>query len=239
MDHAATQLRIPEYTLEALPSGDEVEALTQIVEKRASQGWMLIEACGDEKRKPVLIFEKRPDDSKRAIKVERIPSAGIGDEVINVRQKLNDLNAAGWRTMTVLDSPITKPIGVFFQTDMKPADSVLLIESLSVGVFENTGKVLLNEIMARELKDDLRLLTIMHGGLYPVLIFGTDKQKSRDEFLVEYACKGVFQNKTESLEGLIKARAKEGWSVVGAFEDGYAWPVVAFRKPVKSDHQDD
>jgi hypothetical protein len=174
MDQTATQLRIPEYKLEPLPPGDEVASLQKIVETRASESWMLIEACGDEKRKPVLIFEKRPSDAKRAVKVQRIPGAGAGDEIVDVRQKLSDLNVEGWKPMTVLDSPVSKPIAVFFQTDKKPADPFLLIESLSIGIFENTGKVLLNEVMTHELKDDRRLLTIMHGGLYPVLIFGSD-----------------------------------------------------------------
>lgn len=226
----------PEYKVEHLtPGQDELASLLKVVEQQADLGWELVEACGDEKRSPVLIFEKRPESATRTYKVEHIPTIAGADEITAVNYRLAELNEAGWKPLTVLDSPVTRPIGVFVESAARPAEPRLLVEPVPLGVFEKTEPVLMKELLAQQLKDRRRLITIMHGGLHPVLIFGSAPPEGSDEFLIEYARQGIFKNETRSLIELIVQRQQEGWYVAAAFEDEWLWPCVVLRREMTAE----
>lgn len=224
-----------EYKIEKLQkqSGEsEIEALRRIVTDFAAKGWDVIEICGDEVRKPVLIFRKCPNDVKHELRVEEVPSIKHHNEIDELRQALWDMNDQGWFPLTVLDSPWQKPVAVYKKMDTKPADSELTVIGLSKGIMEKLAKAIDNELVQQQVITRRKLQTIMNKGLQPVLIFVSNKSKAPQEYLIEYAQAGVFSNQTKSLADLISARAQEGWQVEGAFEDTFFWPCVVFNREV-------
>ncbi len=227
----------PVYKVEPLkkePHETDAQALERILNVEADSGWEIVEACGDETRHPQLIFTKRADTATPEYKVVEVPGVVGSTEVQDVNEMLDSMNADGWLPLTVLDAPLARPIGVFKHVNVKPANENVIAVLLPLGVFEKTEPALMEELTSRALRDRRSLITIMHFGLYPALVFTTSENVPHEEYLVEYAQSGIFRNETKSLNELIAARAKEGWFVSGAFEDELLWPCVVFRRPISA-----
>lgn len=225
----------PVYKVEPLRKEHQetdVHALERILTVEADRGWEIVEACGDETRQPQLIFTKRTDTATAQYRVVEVPGVIGSTEVQDVNEMLDSMNADGWLPLTVLDAPLARPIGVFKQVTEKPANENVIAVLLPLGVFEKTEPAIMEEVTSRALRDRRTLITIMHFGLYPALVYTTNDSTPHEEYLVEYANSGIFRNETKSLSDLIAARAKEGWFVSGAFEDELLWPCVVFRRPI-------
>ena len=209
----------------------EVKAIKRMVSERAEKGFELIEACGDEVRMPNLIFANTLTGGiKTELKVEEIPHVKGKGKVDEIRNRLLDLNQDGWFPLCVLDSPLTPPIAVFSKSDKAPAVSRIEVIPLAISLLGQTAKVIEEEVLTQQLKDDLQLRTVMASALAPVLIFLPKDKKGLYEYLVEHAKGGLFSNASRRLADLIRSRSLEGWQVCGAFEDETFMPCVVFRR---------
>ncbi|HEY9678810.1 MAG TPA: hypothetical protein V6C76_12440 [Drouetiella sp.] len=231
MDQSSTTARSFEYHVVPVKqnSGEnQADAVHRLVKEMAAKSWEIVEACGDEIRKPSLIFVKSENVNADNYMVEIVPHFKGRGEVDDIREQLWKRHDEQWKVLTVLDSPLSPPVGVYKKdTSLSPADSMKVV-IIPVSLLENTSEIIKKEIMQQELHYTCRLQTVMHCGLTPVLILLSHSGKPEIEYLVEHAKGGIFSNHAKKLQEVIDSRAKEGWEVCGAFEDESLMPCVVF-----------
>jgi hypothetical protein len=235
MDATAASARVLEYRVEPLSktAGEsDTDAAKRILGELAGLGWEIVDSCGDEVGKPVLIFQKRKYGTPNPdYRVEEIPHARGEDEIREVSEKIWQLKEEGWLPECILDSPVSNPVGIFSKST-RPTEPVLVkVVVVAVGMFEKTTEMIVNELLDQQVRNNFSVTCIMHGGLNPVLVLQSKELDKPYEYLVEHAKGGIFSNTTTKLTDLISTRADEGWEVCGAFEDSFLWPCVVFRRP--------
>jgi hypothetical protein len=212
----------------------DADAVRKLLVANRAEGWEVVDSCGDEIRMPVLIFRKAASDMVPEYRVEEIPHARKQDELQAVSDRLWSLRDEGWICQCVLDSPISVPVGIFSQSTQPLTDKQIKVIIVTAGMFEKTINTIVEELLDQQVKDNLGLQCVMHGGLNPVLIMMTKDSTNPFEYLVEHAKGGIFSNQSRKLTELIESRAAEGWDVCGAFEDSFMFPCVIFRRETTS-----
>ncbi len=235
MGTTAAGKEIHEYAVVPLArqSGESDEAaLQRILSEQAQLGWQVVDSCGDEVRRPVLIFRKLAGGARPTLyTVERVPHIKGQDDIADVRERLWKKKEEGWIPACVLDSPVTPPVAVFRKAESSTEGLLLKVSEVSPTILEKIEEAIVYELLDQQVRDNLTAECIMHGGVNPVLILLTKDTEQPFEYLVEHAKGGLFKNQTSKLTALITARAAEGWQVCGAFEDSFFWPCVVFRRP--------
>lgn len=231
----STTARSLEYQVVAVKnqSGEhQVDAVRRVVNEMAGKGWEPVEACGDEIRMPSLIFVKTAAVSAADFLVEEVPHVKGQGEVDEIRETLWRRHDEGWKVLTVLDSPMSPPVGVYKKdSNLSAADSMKVV-LIPVSITKSNAETIKREIMEQELHTKCKLQSVMHTGLSPVLILLSHEGKADTEYLVEHAHGGIFSNQTKKLQEIIDLRSKEGWAVCSAFEDVTLFPCVVFCKDV-------
>jgi len=219
------------YSVEALHKkhGEtEAVAIQRIVNERAKDGWELVEACGDEIRRPSLIFVSEPGAKSSEYLAEAVPHAKGHGDIDDLRDTLINRHDDGWLVLTVLDSPLSPPVAVFKKADMKPGERTTKLVILPISILGSTANTVKKEISEQEVRNNCRLRSIMHSGLAPVLIFLENTGEPECEYHVEHASGGFFVGHDKRLTDLINLRDREGWKLCGAFEDESLLPCVVF-----------
>ncbi len=215
------------------PRQDEtdVEALRRILNHFALEGWEIVDICGDEVRMPNLIFHRteRLGHIPQYIVDEIQPEKGQTDEQAVNDKFIQYLNTS-WIPACVLDKLFSPPVVVMKKIERPCLD----VRAIKVGtdLFENTENTLVQELLIHQMKDNLALACVMHGGIDPMLIMISKDPNVHYEYLVEHAKGGIFKNQATSLAELIQRRTEEGWQVAGTFEDTLFWPCVIFQRNV-------
>lgn len=223
-----------EHRIEAFkPRSDEtdVDALRRILNNLALAGWEIIDICGDEVRMPNLIFHRTESlGHVPQYIVEEVHCEKDQSEEQAVSDKFIQYLNTSWVPACVLDKLFSPPVVVMKKID-KPCHDV---RSIQVGqdIFENIEDTLVQELLVHQMKDNLELACVMHGGIDPMLIMIAKDPNVHYEYLVEHAKGGFFSNQITSLAELIQRRTDEGWNVAGTFEDAFFWPCVIFRRNV-------
>src|SRR5579884_818531 len=92
MGTTAAGKEIHEYAVVPLArqSGESDEAaLQRILSEQAQLGWQVVDSCGDEVRRPVLIFRKLAGGARPTLyTVERVPHIKGQDDIADVRERL-------------------------------------------------------------------------------------------------------------------------------------------------------
>ncbi len=210
----------------------QADAVRRIIQDMATKGWEPIDACGDEIRKPSLIFLKSPNSTPDEFLVEQVPHVKGHGEVDDVREALWKRHDEGWRVLMVLDSPMSPPVAVYKKdATLSPSDSLKVV-LIPVSITKSNAETIKREIMEQEFHTKCKLQSVMHSGLSPVLILLSKEESHDSEYLVEHAHGGIFSNQTKKLQEIIDLRAKEGWAVCAAFEDVTLYPCVVFSRDV-------
>lgn len=231
MDH--TTVKPSEYQVVPVKNKDgehQVDAVRRVCTEMAETGWEIVEACGDEIRKPSLIFVKGDDISASEYLVEEVPHVKGHGEVDDIREQLWRRHDEGWRVLTVLDSPMSPPVAVYKKDASLSAGDSLKVVLIPVSILKSTSETIKREIIEQELHNKCKLQSVMHCGLSPVLVLVSHEGKADTEYLVEHAQGGLFSNRTKKLQEVIDLRAAEGWKVCAAFEDESLLPCVVFFK---------
>lgn len=212
-------------------SESDVQAMQRILGARGHTGWEIVDVCGDELRRPVLIFRRLSDLNESPFYlVEEVPHKKDMSEVQSVMEYLWDKLQDDWLPACVLDSPFTTPIAVLKRSKTSCAHMNIKAIHMAPEFFGRIAAEINNELVDQQLRNDMTLACVMHGGLHPVLIMITKDTDEQYEYLVEHASGGFFKNQTTTLSNLIQSRSEEGWHVLGTFEDVFLWPCVIFRK---------
>lgn len=226
--------QIYQYSVEPfhkMPGETEVSALKRILADYVSRGWQIVDSCGDEVRMPVLIFEKVASDAaKPEYLVEQVPHAKGHDDVADVRERLWSKKEDNWMPVCVMDSPVTTPVAVFKKAEQPIENLLVKVIEVTPTLLEKVAEAIVYELLDQQVRDNLSLKCVMHGGINPVLVMITKDTDQPYEYLVEHAKGGIFKNQTRKLTELIEARSAEGWQVCGAFEDSFFWPCVIFHR---------
>jgi hypothetical protein len=204
----------------------EAVAIHRTIFDMAKEGWELVEACGDEIRMPSLIF--KPLVAPCHYLVAAVPHAKGHKGVDDIRAALIDQHDQGWLVLTVLDNPLSPPVAVYKQTDMKSSEHTPKLAVLPISIIGSTADSIKKEVSQQQQRSNWRLCTIMNSGLSPVLIFLSNTGESDYEYHVEHASGGFFSGHERKLSDLINLRAKQGWQVCGAFEDESLLPCLVF-----------
>lgn len=231
----STTSRSFEYHVVAVTqnSGEhQVDAVRRIVKEMAGKEWEPVEACGDEIRMPSLIFVKSPGATAEDYLVEQVPHVKGHGEVDDVRETLWKRHDEGWRVLTVLDSPMSPPVGVYKKDAKLSAADSLKVVLIPVSITKSNADTIKREILEQEFHTKCKLQSVMHSGLSPVLILLSQEGAPDTEYLVEHAHGGIFSNQTKKLQEIIDVRAKEGWTICAAFEDVTLFPCVVFCRNV-------
>ncbi len=232
MDQSTTA-RSLEYQVVAVKnqSGEhQVDAVRRVVNEMVGKGWEPVEACGDEIRMPSMIFIKSAGTTVADFLVEEVPHVKGHGEVDEIRETLWSKHDAGWKVLTVLDSPMSPPVGVYKKDSTLSSADSLKVVLIPVSITTSNAETIKREIMEQELHTKCKLQSVMHAGLSPVLILLSHEGSADTEYLVEHAHGGIFSNQTKKLQEIIDLRAKEGWTVCSAFEDVTLFPCVVFCK---------
>lgn len=215
------------------PRQDEsdAEALRRILNHLALAGWEIIDICGDEVRMPNLIFHKtgRIGHIPQYIVEEIHPEKGQSDEQAVNDKFIQYLNTP-WVPACVLDKLFSPPIVVMKKIE-RPCTDVRAVK-VGADLFANLEDTLVYELLVHQMKDNLELACVMHGGIDPTLIMIAKDPDVHYEYLVEHAKGGFFSNQVSTLSDLIERRTDEGWQVAGTFEDAFFWPCVIFQRNV-------
>ena len=212
------------------PDDDEMESLARLILQRSLEGWEIIDACGDEVRQTLLVFSKVRDPRvipRYTIETLEVP-AGI-DEVSYITERLWQKLAENWIPACIVDSLISKPIVVYRKSTVPCSDMQLKLVTVPIGLFEHTATTIEHELVSQEMKNDLTLQCVLHGGLSPTLVLLSKQSDTSYQYAVEHAFGGVFNNKKTLME-IIENRSNNGWTPCGMFEDAFISPCVIFRK---------
>lgn len=212
------------------PGEDEMESLARIILQRSLEGWEIVDACGDEVRQTVLVFRKVRDPriTPRYTIEEFEPPAGI-DEVSALNERLWQRLAENWLPACIVDSLISKPIIVYRKSYEPCSDMQVKLVTVPIGVFEHTQTTIEHELVSQEMKNNLTLQCVVHGGLSPTLVLVSKQNETPYQYAVEHAFGGVLNNK-KALTEIIENRSANGWNACGMFEDAFISPCVIFRR---------
>ncbi|MBY0546473.1 MAG: hypothetical protein K2W95_04235 [Candidatus Obscuribacterales bacterium] len=215
------------YIVEALShSSDVTDQICREASLRGLEGLHLVEACTDENRAPALIYEKGvPEESEFAVEI--IPVLRNQDDLSSMKRTLNKSNSAGWRLITVLDQPLSRPLAIFKRSKRRYADELLSI--LVLAKPRTVAEELITAIYEYEAEHGCKLRTALHTGISPVLIFG-EWEPVEYEYTVAHCSRTLLQHQSERISDLISAFALSGCEVCAAFEDERLTPCVVFRR---------
>mgnify|MGYP000019355718 CR=1 FL=1 len=208
----------------------DADALRRILSHSALEGWEIIDICGDEVHMPKLIFHRseRTGYVPQYI-VEETSTDNQSDEQA-VNEKFVQYLNTSWVPACVLDKLFSPPIVVMKKIE-RPCTDVRAIK-VGADLFASLEDTLVYELLIHQMKDNLELACVMHGGIDPTLIMIAKDPNVHYEYLVEHAKGGIFRNQVTSLAELIEERTDEGWQVAGTFEDALFWPCVIFQRNV-------
>lgn len=209
----------------------DVEAMQRILGHRAHTGWELVDVCGDELRKPTLVFRRMPDAHDVPLYlVEEISDVKGKGEVETVTEYLYETLEENWVPACIVDSPFTTPIAVLKRSKVSTEGMTVRAIPIAPEFFGKIASAIKHELYEQQLKNNLTLACVMHGGIHPVLIMVSKETDEPYEYEVMHANGGFFANQTTTLSELIQSMSIQGWHVCGTFEDVFLWPCVIFRK---------
>jgi len=221
---------IVEPVRKRFPDDDEMESLARLILDRSIKGWEVVDACGDEVRQTVLVFRKVRDP--RVIPrytIEKLEVGPDGDEMKALNDRLWQRLAENWVPACIVDSLISRPIIIYRKSYEPCSNTQLRLVTVPISLFEHTTTALVHELVTQEMKNDLTLQCVMHGGLSPTLVLMSKTNDTAYQYTVEHAFGGVFNNQ-RTLTDLIESRVNSGWDVCGMFEDAFISPCVIFRR---------
>lgn len=206
----------------------DVHALQRILLDRAIKGWEIVDVCGDELGMPMLVFHKSTAMPEYA--VEEVSVASGQEEIQAVTEKLWQKAKTKWLPACILNNLLATPILVFKKDGNSRKHVRVKTVVLPLKLFENMEKSIAYELLDQQVKNDLTLSCVMHGGIHPVLVLTSRADASNWEYLVEHAQGGVFSPQINNLSDLIQERATAGWQVCGTFVDAFLWPCAIFKR---------
>ncbi len=213
---------------------DDLEALARMILDRSVNGWEIIDVCGDEIRQPVIAFRKvRDPQLTPRYTMERFEVPSGQDEVTAINDRLWQRLATNWLPACIIDS-LSTPIIVYRKCYLPVSDMQVKLVTVPVSFFEYTATALLHDLVMQQVKSNLTLACIMHGGLNPALVLITKQNENQYQYAVEHAFAGVFSNQRKTLDDLIEGRTNNGWEACGMFEDSFISPCVVFRRVTDS-----
>jgi len=223
---------IVEPVRKRFPEEDEMESLARIILQRSLEGWEIVDTCGDEVRQTLMVLRKIRDPRavlRYTIETLDVP-AGI-DEVSYISERLWQRLAENWIPACIVDSLISKPVVVYRKSYEPCSDMQIKLVTVPIGLFEHTATTIEHELASQEMKNDLTLQCVVHGGLSPTLVLMTKPKGKNYQYAVEHAFGGVFNNKKTLME-IVENRTSNGWTPCGTFEDAFISPCVIFKKEV-------
>lgn len=214
---------------------DDLEALARMILDRSVKGWEIIDVLGDEIRKPVMAFRKVRDPRimpRYTIERFKVPSGQ--DEVTAINDRLWQRLAMNWLPACIIDSLVSTPIIIYRKCYSPVSDIQVKLVTVPVSFFEHTATALLHELVMQQMKNNLTLACVMHGGLNPTLVLISKQNENQYQYSIEHAFAGVFANQRKTLGDLLESRTNNGWEACGMFEDSFISPCLIFRRPTQS-----
>ncbi len=209
----------------------DIATMQRMLGARGHTGWELVDVCGDELRMPVLVFRRMAELNESPLYlVEEVPHKNHQNEVQNVIDHLWDRLQNDWLPVCILDSLFTSPVAVLKKSKTSCRSKHVKAIPLAPEFFGRLENSITTELVDQQLRNNMTLACVMHGGLHPILIMISKDDDQPYDYLVEHASGGFFKNQTKTLSDLIQSRILEGWEVCGAFEDVFLWPCVIFRR---------
>jgi hypothetical protein len=224
---------IVEPVRKRFPDDDEMESMARLILTRSLEGWEIVDGCGDEVRQTVLVFRKVRDPRiipRYTIETLEVP-AGT-DELTALNERLWQRLAENWLPTCIADSLISKPVIVYRKSYESCSNMQVKLVTVPIGLFEHTATSLEHELVTQQVKNNLTLQCVVHGGLSPTLVLVSKQNDMPYQYAVEHAFGGVFNNK-KTLTEIIENRTYNGWEACGMFEDAFISPCVIFRRALQ------
>jgi|AGTN01.2.fsa_nt_gi hypothetical protein len=210
---------------------DEIDAVARMILYRSQNGWEIVDVCGDEHGRPVMLFKKVPDP--RIIPqytIERLEFPSHKDELEEIKKRLWQRLAENWLPACVIDRPNHSPLLVFRKSQQPCSDKQVTLVKMSLDVSERPERALTQELFTQQIKNHMELACVIYGGFHPVLVMVSKNGPDHSQYLVDHSEGGQFTDHAKSLVELIDMRAAEGWEACGIFEDAFVFPCVIFNR---------
>lgn len=212
------------------PDEDEMESLARVILDRSLKGWEIVDACGDEIRQTALVFRKVRDPRiTPRYTIEKLELPSGQDEMTALNERLWQRIAENWLPACIVDSLVSQPIVVYRKSYDNCSNMQVRLVTVPISFFEHTATALEHELATQQVKNNLTLQCVVHGGLSPTLVMATKQIEQPYRYAVDHVFAGIL-NQKQTLTDLIEQRAYNGWEACGLFEDSFISPCAIFRR---------